>query len=132
MHTQLVQTLQRARKDPRAGEGRPTREAAFDAFCTLIEFCTNRGADRSTYDQRPGHLPPDAKSADAFKRWHRDARREGLPGVRVRGKVLVATAEAWATPLPRRRKREGKTVPENGDDSALDAALGIRLAKRGG
>jgi hypothetical protein len=63
---------------------RPTREEAFDAFCTLLEFCAVHGAAPGTYDQRPGHLPPDAKSPDAFKRWHTPeaARPSYLLGVR--------------------------------------------------
>jgi hypothetical protein len=114
---------------PPSGPHRPTREEAFDAFCTLLEFCAGNGAALRTYDQRPGHLPPDAKSPDAFKRWHRAARRAGLAGVWTRGKVLVATAEAWATPL---RPRDGRISPppSSDADAQLDAALGIRAVRR--
>jgi hypothetical protein len=107
---------------------RPTREEAFDAFCTLLEFCAGHGAAPTTYDQRPGHLPPDAKSSDAFKRWHRAARRAGVAGVWTRGKLLVATAEAWATRL--RPSAVGISPLTGDEDAQLDAALGIRAVRR--
>ena len=108
---------------------RPTREEALDAFRTLLEFCVGEGAAPTTYDQRPGHLPPDAKSQDAFKRWHRAARHAGLAGVWKRGKLLFATAEAWATPL-RSRARTNAPSANDRDDAQLDAALGIRAVRR--
>lgn len=107
----------------------PTREEAFDAFCTLLEFCAGRGTAPVTYDQRPGRLPPDAKSCDAFRRWHRAARRAGLAGVWTRGKLLVATTEAWATPL-RTKAARLPPPPSSDDDAQLDAALGIRAARQ--
>jgi len=108
---------------------RPTLDEALAAFYTVVAFCAGNFAPPRTYDQRPGHLPADAKSSDAYKRWHRSARREGLPGVWVRGKLLVATSEAWETPLqPRRSRSERKPMAD--DDAQLDAALGIRAVRR--
>jgi hypothetical protein len=109
----------------------PTPEQAFEAFRTLMAFCIEqRGAADSVYDQRPDRLPPDAKSADAYRRWHRTARRAGVPGVWSRGKLLLATPEAWTTSLPREPRSRNVTLPAN-DDEALDAALGIRAVRRG-
>lgn len=102
---------------------RPTREQAFEAFCVLLAFSMNSGSAWTLYDQRSGHLPPDARSADQFRRWHRAARRAGLPGVWTRGKLLLATADAWATPLATRRSEH--VVLKETDDERLDAALGI-------
>ncbi|HSY24927.1 MAG TPA: hypothetical protein VK841_22540 [Polyangiaceae bacterium] len=109
-------------------EQAPTDQDALYAFRTLIEYCVARRTDPLLYDQRPGHLPPDAQSADSYRRWHRAARRAGVPGVWTRGKLLVATPEAWATPLPRRR-RPVLVGSASGDDPALDAALGLRAAR---
>ncbi|HSY20675.1 MAG TPA: hypothetical protein VK841_01090 [Polyangiaceae bacterium] len=79
------------------------------------------------YDQRAGHLPPDAKSAGAYKRRHRELRKRGVPGVYVRGKLLVCTREAWATEPPRAPR---VTVVRNeAPVDALDAALGIRTRR---
>jgi len=66
----------------------PTAEEAFDAFVTLVAFCVDHRAAATVYDQRSGHLPLDAKSPDAYKRWHRAARSAGIPlrdGRHVRG-----------------------------------------------
>jgi len=80
-----------------------------------------------TQDTRPA----DCKSRDAFARWHRAARRAGVEGVTVRGKVLSATAVAWATPLPRAAKLAlVPAAPESLSDK-FDAALGIRTRKAG-
>jgi hypothetical protein len=123
----------------------PTREDAFEAFCTLLAFIGRSGAQDAVFDQRPGHLPPDAKSADAYKRWHRRARRAGVARTWVRGKLLLATAEAWTTPLvatrrgssaaktstrPTESTRAAAPGSEDDDDAALDAALGIRRTRR--
>lgn len=109
----------------------PTPEEVLDALRTLIAFCVDQSGGVSTiYDQRPNHLPPDAGSADVFKRWHRAARRAGLPGVWTRGKLLLATAEAWATPLQGRLRAGPATSSANDDDTELDAALGIRAVGR--
>jgi hypothetical protein len=105
----------------------PTAEEAFEAFRTLIAYCVDRrAAARALYDQRPGHLPPDATSADAYKRWHRRARRAEIAGVSTRGKLLLATPEGWATPIPDRQRACRTPTSEDNDDDALDAALGIR------
>jgi len=81
----------------------PTAEDAFDAFVTLMAFCAADRTAATVYDQRSSHLPLDAKSPDAYKRWHRAARSAGIPGVWTRGKLLLATADAWATPVRRQR-----------------------------
>lgn len=112
-----------------AGSG-PTAEDAFEAFVTLVAFCADRRATATVYDQRPGHLPLDAKSPDAYKRWHRAARRAGTPGVWTRGKLLLATAEAWATSLRRQRLAALPGPSASSEDGALDAALGIRAVRR--
>jgi hypothetical protein len=111
-------------------ESGPTAEDAFDAFVTLVAFCADHRAAATVYDQRSGHLPLDAKSQDAYKRWHRAARRAGIPGVWTRGKLLLATAEAWATPLRRQRLAALPAPPASSEDGALDAALGIRAVRR--
>ncbi|HXN32684.1 MAG TPA: hypothetical protein VN894_12515 [Polyangiaceae bacterium] len=106
----------------------PTAEDAFDAFVTLVAFCVDHRAVETLYDQRSDHLPLDAKSPDAYKRWHRAARSAGIPG--TRGKLLLATAEARGTPLRRQRLAVLPTPPVNSQDGALDAALGIRAVRR--
>jgi hypothetical protein len=108
----------------------PTAEDAFDAFVTLVAFCADQRAAATVYDQRSGHLPVDAKSPDAYKRWHRAARSAGIPGVWTRGKLLLATAEAWGTPLHRQRLTALPAPPTTSEESALDAALGIRAVRR--
>ncbi len=107
----------------------PTAEDAFEAFVTLVAFCADHRAAATVYDQRTGHLPTDAKSPDAYKRWHRAARRAGIPGVWTRGKLLLATAEAWATPVRRQRLAALPAPPASSEDDALDAALGIRAVR---
>jgi hypothetical protein len=42
--------------------------------------------------------------------------------------LLLATADAWATPLAGQRRRPDPSA--NDDDAALDAALGIRAVRR--
>jgi hypothetical protein len=112
-----------------SGSG-PTAEDAFDAFVTLVAFCADHRSAASVYDQRSGHLPLGAKSSDAYKRWHRAARRAGIPGVWTRGKLLLATAEAWATPLRRARLAVLPPPPPSTEDGDLDEALGIRAVRR--
>ncbi len=92
-----------------------------------MDFCANQGTS-TIYDQC--HLPPDAKSADSFKRWHRAARRAGVAGVWTRGKLLLAKREAWETPLERQRAGAKAPALPVDDDAQLDAALGIRAAGR--
>jgi hypothetical protein len=105
----------------------PTAEEAFEAFRTLVAYCVDqRGAARALFDQRPGHLPPDAMSADAYKRWHRRARRAEIAGVSTRGKLLLATPKAWATPIPGPPRACRTPTSADNNDDALDAALGIR------
>ncbi len=108
----------------------PTAEEAFDAFVTLVAFCVDHRAAAAVYDQRSGHLPLDAKSPDAYKRWHRAARSAGIPGVWTRGKLLLATAEAWATPLRRQLIAALAAPLASSEDGPLDAALGIRAVRR--
>jgi hypothetical protein len=105
---------------------RPTREEAFEAFCTLLAF-VGGGHAPATYDQRPGHLPPDAKSADSYKRRHRALRKAGVAGCWVRGKLLCCTAEAWASATRKVVRRPPLSVVDR--PTALDdelAAFGLR------
>jgi hypothetical protein len=69
-------------------------------------------------------LPPDCASRDAYMRQHRVLRRAGVAGAYVRGKLLVCTAEAWATELPQTARKTSLTIVQ---PDALDAALGIRV-----
>ena len=110
----------------------PTREEAFEAFCTLLAYASGQGAP-TVYDQRDGHRPADAKSADQFKRRHRQLRKAGIAGVWVRGKLLCCTAEAWASDLPK-AKRPRLTVvetPKASVDDEIDRQLGIRTRATG-
>lgn len=107
---------------------RPTREQAFEAFLILMAYVTGQRAEPVVYDQR--NLPPDTKSADSFKRRHRELRKAGIDGVWVRGKMLCCTAEAWATRLPGRKSTLQPPNPERDIDAELDAALGIRTRPR--
>lgn len=104
---------------------RPTREQAFEAFLILMAYVTGQRAEPVVYDQR--NLPPDTKSADAFKRRHRELRKAGIEGAWVRGKMLCCTAEAWATVLPRQRAPVPSTGPMRDIDAEISAALGIRV-----
>lgn len=101
----------------------PTREEAFEAFCTLIAYAVGQRAEPPVYHQK--NLPPDAKNEGSYKRRHRVLRAADTPGVWVRGKLLCCTAEAWATVLPRFKRPIG-SVPGRDIDAEIDAALGIR------
>lgn len=105
---------------------RPTREQALDALCTVIAYAMGRRAEPTVYDQR--HLPPDAKSGDAYLRRHRALRAAGVPGVWMRGKVAACTPEAWAHDLPR-APRLAVVEPARDLDTEVAAALGIRARR---
>jgi hypothetical protein len=102
----------------------PTREEAFDAFCLVIAYAAGQRADPRIFTQYA--LPPDARSADAYKRRHRALREGKVPGVWVRGKIMACTPDAWATKVPRRRSARQVVDPARHVDAELDAALGIR------
>jgi hypothetical protein len=90
----------------------------------LATLGISSGTAFQVYDQRDGHRPPDAKSADSYRRRHRALRKAGTPGVYVRGKLLLATLEGWATELPKPRKLSLVQPPPTIDDD-LDRELGI-------
>lgn len=48
----------------------PTREQAFEAFCVVLAYAMGQRAAASVYTQ--ADLPPGVKSADAYKRRHRE------------------------------------------------------------
>jgi len=103
----------------------PTRAQAFEAFCTLLAFATLRGAPQIfTQDA----LPPDAKR-DGFMRWHRAARKAGIPGVRCKGKTLACTPEAWRAELPKARKLALVEPIALSVGDELDRALGIKVRR---
>ena len=102
----------------------PTCEEAFDAFCIVIAYAVGQRAEPRIFTQYA--LPPDARSADAYKRRHRALRKAGVQGVWVRGKIMACTPDAWATEVPRRRSAREVVDPARDVDAELDAALGIR------
>ncbi len=106
---------------------RPTREQALDALCTVIAYAMGHRAESAVYDQ--WHLPPDAKSARAYKTRHRALRAAGIPGAWVRGKTLACSAAAWSHELPR-AARLIVVEPVRDIDAELDAALGIKARAR--
>jgi hypothetical protein len=75
-------------------------------------------------------LPPDAESADSYKRRHRRLRKAGRPGVWVRGKLLCCTPHAWASDLPKSPRKPTLTIVPTPAVDPIDQALGIRT--RGG
>jgi hypothetical protein len=108
-----------------AGEHENDTPSDKEALAALFTLRAWLGGSREpqTYDQ--WHLPPDVKSADAYKRRHRELRRSRVAGAWVRGKVLACTPEAWATALPR-SPRLSVVQPARDVDAELDAALGIK------
>ncbi len=106
----------------RARGDAPTDEAALAALRTLRAWL-GASAHATVYDQ--DHLPPDARSRDAYLRRHRALRRAGVGGAWMRGKVAACTPEAWATDLaapplaivpgdvPSRRRRRNAARPRH-------------------
>lgn len=106
---------------------RPTREQAFDAFCTVLAFVAGRSSEGQVYTQ--ASLPPDVASEDAYLRRHRALRKAGVAGCWMRGKVAACTPEAWATVLPQ-APRLVVIAPQPVDhDAEVAKALGI-VARR--
>ena len=104
---------------------RPTREQAFEAFCTLLAYA----APSSDFIYTQLALPPDAKSADAYLRRHRLLRAAGIGGAWMRGKLACCTPEAWATDLSRSNSPAPKLEPVASVDNEIASALGVRARR---
>jgi hypothetical protein len=108
----------------------PSDAEALAALQTLRAWLGGAAAPAALYSQT--HLPPDAKSVDAYRRRHRALRKARVPGVWTRGKTLACTPEAWATDLTRLKlapSSTAPTIPAIDIDAKLDAALGIRVTR---
>ena len=76
---------------------RASRPSTRSARSSRTRWVTARS--RAVYDQ--WHLPPDAKSARAYKTRHRALRAAGIPGAWVRGKTLACSRGGLVAPAPR-------------------------------
>ena len=100
-----------------------TDDEAFEAFRTLLTYVIARAAVPAVFTQR--HLPPDAVSAASYMDRHRALRAAGIPGVWTRGKTLACTAQAWATQLPKQKRRVSTPPPGNDVRASMERAWGV-------
>jgi hypothetical protein len=106
-------------------EDRSTAPSDVEALAALRTLRAYFGAGATPALFSQSDLPPDVKSADAYKRRHRELRAAGVEGVWMRGKVMACTPEAWAHELPR-APRLTVVEPAKDLDAEVAAALGIR------
>ena len=117
-----------------SGPPRPTREQAFEAFCTLLAFAAVPTGVPTSYHQ--DHLPPGI-TRDGYLRRHRVRARAGVEGWTRCGQARLVTAQAWEEELRAETSRargrtavEPPSASEDDGDVLLDAALGIRARGR--